>query len=233
MDNVTMEPANTHPDVPSGEVVVMEVVDRNGQGLFFTGSGFAIPGHGFVPYKDISGAGWANYGFKFEDKYKIEVRFTNSPLVVTLNIGDYAMRLSMFINSMAMTHKRFAREQDERAKRPPLPSLETIHAESLEATRRINREFGELEKLVTNGSAVAAEYLHDVLNAQLQTFIYLCHKWPELFSPIARQKKHWPGFFSNELGTMFQNELLMTTLKLGESAKAAKEQTKPALKSVK
>jgi hypothetical protein len=57
--------------------------------------------------------------------------------------------------------------------------LKKIHAESLDAQRRINREFGDLLKLVLDGNQIAAEYLHDVLQTQFQTFAYLCHKSPE------------------------------------------------------
>ena len=105
MDNVTLDPAHSHPDVPAGEVVVMEVVDCNGQGLFFTGSGFTIPGHGFVPYKDIFGADWARRGLTTADKKKIEISFRKSPLILTLNLGDRATRLGLFIHSMVMRHK--------------------------------------------------------------------------------------------------------------------------------
>ena len=44
--------------MPKGQTVVAEVVDRTGQGLFFTGSGFTLPGHGFVNYDDIKEASW-------------------------------------------------------------------------------------------------------------------------------------------------------------------------------
>ena len=73
MANVTLDPAHSHPDVPAGEVVVMEVVDLNGQGLFFTGSGFTVPGHGFVPYKDIFGADWARRGLTMADKKRLRL----------------------------------------------------------------------------------------------------------------------------------------------------------------
>lgn len=110
MDNVTLNPAHSHPDVPAAEAVVMEVIDRDGRGLFFTGSGFTIPGHGFVPYKDIFGADWARCGLTTADKKKIEISFTNRPLVVTLNLGDGATRLGLFIHAMAMKHRRHPRE---------------------------------------------------------------------------------------------------------------------------
>jgi hypothetical protein len=44
--------------VPAGETVIAEVVDRSGQGLFFTGTGFTLPGHGFIRYDDIVSAEW-------------------------------------------------------------------------------------------------------------------------------------------------------------------------------
>jgi hypothetical protein len=56
--NVTLSPTYSHPSVPAGETVIAEVVDRSGQGLFFTGSGFTLPGHGFIRYDDIMAAEW-------------------------------------------------------------------------------------------------------------------------------------------------------------------------------
>ena len=58
MDNITLNPARSDPDVPKGETVIMEVIDRNGQRLYFTGNGLTIPGQGFFPYKDIQHADW-------------------------------------------------------------------------------------------------------------------------------------------------------------------------------
>ncbi len=56
--NVTLSPAYSHPSVPAGERVIAEVIDRSGQGLFFTGSGFTLPGHSFIRYDDITAAEW-------------------------------------------------------------------------------------------------------------------------------------------------------------------------------
>ena len=56
--NVKLRPTYSHPSVPAGEVVIAEVIDRSGQGLFFTGTGFTLPGHGFIRYDDIVAAEW-------------------------------------------------------------------------------------------------------------------------------------------------------------------------------
>jgi hypothetical protein len=56
--NVKLGPTYSHPSVPVGETVIAEVLDRSGQGLFFTGSGFTIPGHGFIHYDAIKAAEW-------------------------------------------------------------------------------------------------------------------------------------------------------------------------------
>jgi len=59
--NVKLSPTCSHPSVPAGETVIAEIVDRSGQGLFFTGSGFTLPGHGFIPYEDITAADWISF----------------------------------------------------------------------------------------------------------------------------------------------------------------------------
>ena len=56
--NVKLSPSNSHQSVPAGERVIAEVVDRSGQSLFFTGSGFTLPGHGFIHFDDITTAEW-------------------------------------------------------------------------------------------------------------------------------------------------------------------------------
>ena len=58
VENIKLEPAYSHPLVPKGQTVIAEVVDRTGQGLFFTGCGFTLPRHGFVNYDDIKEASW-------------------------------------------------------------------------------------------------------------------------------------------------------------------------------
>lgn len=100
-----------------------------------------------------------------------------------------------------------------------MAGLKRIHGESLDAQRRIHREFGDLLKLVLDGNPIAAEYLHDVLQTQLQTFTHLCHKSPELFEPIARKKPMWPGFISHDVNIAHDNAVMIGKLKLGESVK--------------
>ena len=78
--NVTLEPTYSHPSVPAGETVVAEVVDRAGQGVFFTGSGFTLPGRGFIRYDDVESATWIStrpdrLARKQEDYDHIELLF--------------------------------------------------------------------------------------------------------------------------------------------------------------
>jgi hypothetical protein len=56
--NVKLSPSYSHPSVPAGETVIAEVIDRGGQGLFFTANGFTLPSHGFIHYDDITAAEW-------------------------------------------------------------------------------------------------------------------------------------------------------------------------------
>jgi len=58
VQNIKLDPAYSHPLVPKGQTVIAEVVDRAGQGLFFTGYGFTLPGRGFVSYDNIKKASW-------------------------------------------------------------------------------------------------------------------------------------------------------------------------------
>jgi hypothetical protein len=56
--NVKLAPSYSHPSVPTGDAVIAEVVDRKGQGLFFTASGFTLPGRGFISYEEDMAAEW-------------------------------------------------------------------------------------------------------------------------------------------------------------------------------
>lgn len=56
--NVKLSPSYSHPSVPAGQVVIAEVIDRSAQGLFFTGTGFTLPGRGFICYDEIVATEW-------------------------------------------------------------------------------------------------------------------------------------------------------------------------------
>ena len=56
--NVTLRPTYSHPSVPASETLIAEVVDRSGNGLFFTTNGFTLPDRGFIRYGDIISAAW-------------------------------------------------------------------------------------------------------------------------------------------------------------------------------
>ena len=99
--NVTLNPTVSHPDVPAGETVIMEVIDRSGQGLFFTASCFTIPGHGFIPYKYIEHADWAYLVKGRESDYKeyIVICFRDRPAITSHVGGRAAVGLTLlFMN---------------------------------------------------------------------------------------------------------------------------------------
>jgi len=58
LQHVKLSPTYSHPALPVGEAAIAEVIDRSGQGLFFTGNGFTLPGRGFIYYDDIVEAEW-------------------------------------------------------------------------------------------------------------------------------------------------------------------------------
>jgi hypothetical protein len=107
-----------------------------------------------------------------------------------------------------------------------MAQLKKIHGESLDASRRIHREFGYLIKRAYGGNRIAAKFLHDTLQSQLRTFTYLCHKSPELFEPIARKKTKWPGFLSQDADIALDNAVMIGKLKLGETAKKKPAESK-------
>jgi hypothetical protein len=73
VNNVNLRPSYSHPSVPDGETVIAEVLDRSGQGLFFTGSGFTLPTRGFIYYDDIMAVEWiSTERFAFKAAHKRE-----------------------------------------------------------------------------------------------------------------------------------------------------------------
>ena len=105
--NVKLSPAYPHPSVPVGETVIAEVVDRTGQGLFFTNSGFTLPGQGFIRYDDIKTAEWISskpFGVrvkrKCEDFDHIEFALRNGSTVTLTDVEQAVFPLLRFFEWM-------------------------------------------------------------------------------------------------------------------------------------
>ncbi len=110
--NVTLSPAYSHPSVPAGEKVIAEVVDRGGQGLFFTGSGFTLPGRGFIRYDDIMAAEWisseplaARARRKREDFDHIEFQLRDGSSLTLMDVEQAAFPLLHFFEWMIRRRK--------------------------------------------------------------------------------------------------------------------------------
>jgi hypothetical protein len=86
--NVTLNPPAPHPDVPTGETAVMEYIDPDGRRYLFTGTGFTIPGHGFILYKDASHIDWPPFGPDRRADYKdyLVIYFRDRP-AITFRVG--------------------------------------------------------------------------------------------------------------------------------------------------
>jgi hypothetical protein len=101
---------DSHPSVPKGEIVLMEVIERGGQSLFFTGTGFTLPGHGFIPYAVTERADWPRGPYPFshpqrrEDDGALEFVFADRPSVTISVNKDAWGELAMFIRLMWMKH---------------------------------------------------------------------------------------------------------------------------------
>jgi hypothetical protein len=103
--NVSLSPSYSHPSVPAGETVIAEVVDRSAQGLFFTGSGFTLPGHGFIRYDDIVTAEWISsqpgrFVRKREDYDHIELSLRDGSSVTLADVEQAVFPLLHFFKWM-------------------------------------------------------------------------------------------------------------------------------------
>jgi hypothetical protein len=110
--NITLRPGYSHPSVPAGETVIAEVIDRSGQGLFFTSSGFTLPGQGFIHYSDITAAKWissepfpARARRKQEDFDHIEFALRNGSSVTLTDVEQAVFPLLHFFKWMIERRK--------------------------------------------------------------------------------------------------------------------------------
>jgi hypothetical protein len=115
--NVKLRPAYSHPSLPAGETVIAVVVDRDGQGLFFTGSGFTSPGHGFIRYDDIMVAEWISSEpldvkatRKREDFDHIEFSLRDGSSVTLADLDQAVFPLLRFFEWMIQRRKQAAGE---------------------------------------------------------------------------------------------------------------------------
>jgi hypothetical protein len=110
LSNVTLRPTYSHPSIPAGETVVAEIIDRSGQGVFFTGGGFTLPGRGFVRYEDVQTATWIStqpdrLPRKREEFDHIELSFRDGSSATLADVGQAAFPLLRFFEWMIERRK--------------------------------------------------------------------------------------------------------------------------------
>jgi hypothetical protein len=108
--NATLRPTYSHPFVPAGDTVVAEIIDRAGQGVFFTTNGFTLPGRGFIPYADIVAADWIStrpdrLRRKREDFDHIELSLRDGSSVTLTDIEQAVFPLLRFFQWMIRRRK--------------------------------------------------------------------------------------------------------------------------------
>lgn len=110
--NVNLNPACSVSSVPEGEKVIAEVIDRSGQGLFFTGNGFVLPGHGFIHYDNITAAEWiSSESFEVRAKRKrehfdhIEFAFRDGSSATLSDVQQAVFPLLHFFEWMILKRK--------------------------------------------------------------------------------------------------------------------------------
>ena len=113
----TFNPAATHPDLPAGEHEVVEYFTPEGLRFVFTGSGFTVPGHGFVPYQNVFHVDWPPPYADLDSDHKnyVLIQFFDRPSI-TLYVGNRSTSVGELIIMMGVfTGLRRGR----RAARPP------------------------------------------------------------------------------------------------------------------
>src|ERR1017187_7901864 len=108
---ITLNPNYSHPFVPAGEVVIAEVIDRTGVGLFFTNRGFTLPSRGFINYDDIQAAAWIStepisLSRKREDYDHIELSLRGGSVVTVTDVEGAVFPLLHFFEWMVQKKNR-------------------------------------------------------------------------------------------------------------------------------
>jgi hypothetical protein len=85
--------------------VIAEVIDRAGQGVFFTGTGFTLTGRGFIRYDDVQAATWIStrpdrLTRKREDFDHIELSLRDGSSVTLIDMDQAAFPLLRFFEWM-------------------------------------------------------------------------------------------------------------------------------------
>jgi hypothetical protein len=113
MENFTLFPAYSHPDVPADESVIMEFIDPKGQSLFFTTRGLTIPGHGFIHYKDIGHSDWPHHVKGLEHDFEEYIAISGRDIpTITFHLGKRAsVPLGGFIMLITRTLKNMQAKQ--------------------------------------------------------------------------------------------------------------------------
>ena len=90
--------------------MIAEVIDRSGQGVFFTGSGFTLPGRGFISYDEVVSATWISTRpdrptRKREDFDHIEFSLRDGSSVTLTDVDQAAFPLLRFFEWMIERRK--------------------------------------------------------------------------------------------------------------------------------
>ena len=112
--NANLRPGYSHPMLAADDPPVLEVVDRRGQGVFFTCRGLTIPGHGFVRYDDIDRAHWMRQELsrarKQEEFDRIELRLRDGTAVKLVDLDQAVFPLLKFFDWLIQQRNRAARK---------------------------------------------------------------------------------------------------------------------------
>jgi hypothetical protein len=102
--NATFRPAYSHPAIPTGDAPLVEVINRRGQGVFFTASGFTMPERGFVRYDDVARVVWMgrdrDLRRKREEFDRIELEFADGSSAKLLDLDQAVFPLLKFFDWM-------------------------------------------------------------------------------------------------------------------------------------
>ena len=105
LHNVTLNPKYSNDLLPQGEIPVAEVIDRSGCSLFFSRTGFTLPGRGFIRYDDVKAAAWISFKpdrfkHKQQDHDHIELRLRDGLQITLADLDQAAFPLLKFFEWM-------------------------------------------------------------------------------------------------------------------------------------
>lgn len=103
LDNVVLRPPYSRSGLPEGEMFLLDIIDKAGCSIPFTGSGFLMPGRGFIRYAEVKrlhsileSLPLSSPANKQELMSRVQLTLADGSTVVLKDVGEATVPLRSF-----------------------------------------------------------------------------------------------------------------------------------------